>query len=254
VNGRLESRPTCRLKAGATRSAGFQPAGWGTFLSPVSEVLSHPLLITPSVAIRHWEGQCPLRPDKLITCDWPEASGSRGFCAPTTEGVSLAPDLPCCAASSYAEVECRRGRHCAQRCIHAVKERGRLVRRIRAGCVRQIPSPKPERFSCKEERDRPGRSRRRPADGFEASETSPNCARVRRVRVFGGTPALPKATESFRKPTHSLVKGFRRFGRTRRPRSNCVVGLEFWRSTAWRRYARLTEKGYAGNKAVTFPW
>ena len=54
-NERLESRPTCRLKAGATRSAGFQPAGWGTFLSPVSEVLSHPLLITPghNLAVFH---------------------------------------------------------------------------------------------------------------------------------------------------------------------------------------------------------
>ena len=51
----------------------------------------------------------------------------------------------------------------------------------------------------KEERDRPGRSRRRPADGFEASERSPNCAQVRRVRVFGGTPKTAGETPALLK-------------------------------------------------------
>ncbi|HEY2953513.1 MAG TPA: hypothetical protein VGK40_13065, partial [Verrucomicrobiae bacterium] len=55
------------------------------------------------------------------------------------------------------------------------------------------------------ERNRPGRTSRRPADWFEAPATSPDSARVRRGKVFGetpktagATPALPKSTVSFR--------------------------------------------------------
>ena len=57
----------------------------------------------------------------------------------------------------------------------------------------------------KGERDRPGRPSRRPADWSDAPWATPDGALVRRANVFGGTPktagetpALPRATESFR--------------------------------------------------------
>jgi len=55
------------------------------------------------------------------------------------------------------------------------------------------------------ERDRPGRSSRRPADWLSAPRNSPNGASSCGSNVFGGTPktagetpALPRATASFR--------------------------------------------------------
>ena len=55
------------------------------------------------------------------------------------------------------------------------------------------------------ERDRPGRTRRRPADGFAAMPSAKNKNPTLRQEVFGGTPktaggtpALPRPNVSFR--------------------------------------------------------